>query len=65
MKLNIPKPLLSLKVSEPFQLKCVEHRVIASFGRVDMIVLYLHTSWQLENKVLRTEITDLTQSNDF
>lgn len=48
-----------------FQLKCVEHRVIARRARVDMIVLYLHTSWQLENKVLRPEIMELTQSNDF
>lgn len=48
-----------------FQLKCVEHRVIASFAWVDMIVLYLHTSWQLENKVLHTEITELALSNDF
>lgn len=68
MKLNIPKPSF---VSEgfwaklAFQLKFVEPRVIASFAWVDMIVLYLHTSWQLENKVLRTEITELTQSNDF
>lgn len=30
-----------------------------------MIVLYLHISWQLEKKVLPTEITELTQSNDF
>lgn len=67
MKLNIPKAPSSLKVSEPcwrFSLS-VLNTVIASSVWVDMIVLYLHTSWQLENKVLRTEITELTQSNDF
>lgn len=49
----------------PGQLKCVEQRVIAGAVEVDMIVLYLHKCWQLENKVLRMEITPWTHSNDF
>lgn len=40
----------------PGQLKCVERRVIAAGVEVDMIVLYLHKCWQLENKVFHAEI---------
>lgn len=68
LKLDITKGSSFFLVSEPVlpgQLKCVEQRVIASIVEADMIVLYLHKCWQLENKVLPIEITAWTHSNDF
>lgn len=68
IKLKLKKAPPSLLVSEQLlqvQHKHIEQRVIASGVEVDMIVLYLHKGWQLENKVLHMEITALTHSNDF
>lgn len=68
LKLKITKGPPSVSASEPAwpgQLKCVEQRVIAAGVEVDMIVLYLHKCWQLENKVFGAGITAWTHSNDF